>query len=73
MNPLDGYPQIRKYLYIVQYLVNGVIAVAGAYYVLSNTTPDKWYVITAGLGPVLWAYLGLTASKNVDPIPLARK
>lgn len=70
MNPLDNYPQVRKYLYVVQYLVNGVITVAGAYYVLSHQTPQQWYVIVAGLGPVLWTYLGLTASKNVDPIPL---
>jgi len=66
MNPLNDYPQARKVLYIIQWVVNGVITIAGAYYLLADQTPDKWYLIAAGLGPVLWTYLGLTAQQNVD-------
>lgn len=68
MNPLDNYPAVRKALYLVQWLVNGIIVVAGAYYVLADVSPDKWYIIAAGLGPVLWTYLGITAQQNT-PVP----
>lgn len=66
MNPLNDLPEVRKYLYMIQWVVNGVIVLAGAYYTLTDADPAKWYLIVAGLGPVLWTYLGITAQQNVD-------
>jgi len=72
MNPLDNYPQIRRVLYAIQWLVNGVLTLAGAYFLISQTAPDDlphWYVYTLALAPVLWTYLGITAQTNVTPSP----
>lgn len=68
MNPLNDLPAVRKALYIVQWLVNGVLVVAGAVFVVTSTAVEDlptWYVMTAGVGPALWAYLGITAQQNV--------
>lgn len=68
MNPLNDYPGARKSLYTLQWLVGGVLVVAGAYFTLSGTDIDalpRWYVVTAGLSPVVWTYLGVTAAQNV--------
>ncbi len=76
MNPLNSYPQVRKALYTIQWIVGGVLTVAGAYFALSQTGIDdlpRWYVITAGLSPVLFTYLGITAQQNVDPLPLPKQ
>ena len=76
MNPLNDRPAVRKVLYLVQWVENGLLAVAGAFFSLSNTSIDalpKWYVLTLGIGPVLWAYLGITAQANVttpEPEPV---
>ena len=69
MNPLDQYPQIRRYLYLLQWVANGVLSVAGAYFVAAGVAVDdlpRWYVITLAVAPVLWTYLGLTAQANVS-------
>lgn len=68
MNPLDQYPAARRYLYMVQWVANGVLAVAGAYFAASSTGVDdlpRWYVLTLAVAPVLWTYLGVTAQANV--------
>jgi len=70
MNPLDQHPEIRRYLYIVQWVVNGILTVAGAYFLIDGTAIEdlpKWYVIAVGVAPVLWTYLGITAQTNVTP------
>lgn len=70
MNPLDDYPQVRKALYFFQWLVNGVLAVAGAVFAVGDTSIDglpEWYVLTLAIAPVLWTYLGITAQTNVKP------
>lgn len=71
MNPLDQYPQIRKALYLVQWLVNGVLTIAGVVFLTQGTTPEdlpQWYILTLAIAPVLWTYLGITAQANVtDP------
>jgi hypothetical protein len=74
MNPLDEYPQVRKFLYLIQWLVNGVLVVAGAIFLAQQRSLDslpEWYVITTAVAPVLWTYLGITAQTNVreDPPP----
>jgi hypothetical protein len=67
MNFLNDYPKVRKYLYLVQWLVNGVFAVLGAYFVATQTPVDalpEWYVVPLAVLPVLWTYLGLQAGAN---------
>ena len=67
MNPLDQYPQIRQALYLVQWVVNGVLTVAGVVFVTLGTDLDSlpsWYVLTLAVAPVLWTYLGITAQSN---------
>ena len=69
MNPLDQYPQVRRYLYLLQWVANGFLAVAGAYFVAAGVGVDdlpSWYVITLACAPVLWTYFGITAQANVD-------
>lgn len=69
MNPLNEHPELRKKAYLVQWVVNGVLAVAGAYFVATGVSADdlpSWYLTVLGVGPVLWSYLGLTAQQNVD-------
>lgn len=70
MNPLNDYPGARKALYLIQWLVNGVLVVAGATLAALGTSIDdlpRWYTVALAVGPVLWTYLGLTAQKNVEP------
>lgn len=67
-NPLDNMPEVRKILYVIQWVYNGAAALLGAYFVVKQTAPDslpEWYVLGLAIGPVLWTYLGLTASGNV--------
>lgn len=68
MNPLDQYPAVRSALYLVQWVVNGVLSIAGVVFAAQGTNLDKlpeWYVLTLAVTPALWTYLGLTAQKNV--------
>lgn len=70
MNPLDQYPAVRKAFYFVQWVVNGVLAVAGAVFLVQGTSLEdlpQWYVLAGAIGPVLWTYLGITAQTNVEP------
>lgn len=67
MNPLDQYPQIRQALYLVQWVVNGVLTIAGVVFVTLGTDLDNlpaWYVLTLAVAPALWTYLGITAQSN---------
>ena len=69
---LSDYPQVRKALYMVQWLANGVLIVAGAVFLTQQTPLDElpqWYVLATAIGPVLWGYLGITAQTNVDKTP----
>jgi uncharacterized membrane protein YhdT len=73
MNPLDNLPQIRKALYVVQWVLNGIATVLGAYFAVATEKGvdqlPEWYVISLAVLPVLWTYLGLTASQNVGTPP----
>lgn len=73
MNPLNEYPGLRKALYLIQWVANGVLVVTGAVLVATNTPFDdvpQWYSIALASGPILWTYLGLTAQQNVSTGPL---
>lgn len=74
MNPLDEYPAVRKALYKIQWTLNGIATVLGAYFVAAQIAPEdlpRWYVIGLAVLPVLWTYLGVTADRNVDSSPPA--
>ena len=67
MNPLDNLPQVRKVLYVIQWVLNGIATVLGAYFATKGTPVDRlpeWYVVSLAVLPVLWTYLGITASQN---------
>lgn len=68
MNPIDKYPAIRAALYMVQWVANGVLVIAGVVFATLGTALDdlpRWYVLALAIAPVLWTYLGLTAQSNV--------
>lgn len=73
MNPLDNLPQVRKILYVIQWVLNGVATVLGAYFAIATDKGldqlPEWYVIGLAVLPALWTYLGITASQNVQPQP----
>lgn len=72
MNPLNDYPAARLWLYRVQWVLNGVIAVLGAYFAVTQTAIDdlpQWYVVTLAVLPVLWTYLGVQAAANTPTVP----
>lgn len=69
MNPLDQYPAARKALYTAQWIVNGVLVVAGTVFLATDTATEdlpQWYVLALAIAPVLWTYLGRTAQQNVQ-------
>lgn len=74
MNPLEQYPSVRRALYTVQWIANGIAAILGAYFAATGTAVDalpQWYVVALAVLPVLWTYLGLTAAVNT-PAPKHR-
>lgn len=67
MNPLDRYPSVRSALYMVQWVANGILTIAGVVFVTLGRDLDKlpeWYVLALAIAPVLWTYLGMTAQAN---------
>lgn len=65
MNPLDNYPGVRKALYLIQWLVNGVTGVMGIIFTAQGESP-AWYVLTVACLAFLWTYAGITAQSNVQ-------
>lgn len=69
MNPLNDLPAVRKVLYVVQWIINGILVVSGVVFLTQGTSTEElpdWYVLALAVGPVLWTYLGITAQQNVD-------
>lgn len=64
MNPLDQYPDIRRSLYLLQWIVNGVLGVIAIVLTILGTSP-LWYVIVTGVFNFIWSYTGITAQTNV--------
>lgn len=67
MNPLDNMPQVRKVLYVIQWVVTGIQTVLSAWFAIGDRPMDRWpewFVASLAIAPVLWTYLGVTASKN---------
>lgn len=64
-NPLDSRPQLRERLYLVQWLVNLIVGVAGIVLTALGLAPS-WFTIAVSALSFVWTYLGLTASSNVQ-------
>ena len=64
MNPLDQYPAIRRYLYLVQWVVNLVMGVIAVVLLAKGQTPESFIIVTAAFN-FIWTYTGLTAQGNV--------
>ena len=65
MNPLDNMPGLRKALYFVQWVINGVTGVLGIVYTAQGESP-AWYVLTVACLAFVWTYAGITAQGNVQ-------
>ena len=64
MNPLDQYPVIRRYLYLVQWVANLVMGVIAVVLVTKGLNPE-WFIILTAAFNFIWTYTGLTAQGNV--------
>lgn len=68
MNPLDKHPQVREALLLLQWIVTGLQTVDSALFFFMYQSPDDWptwFLGSLAVTPVLWAYLGFSAQKNV--------
>lgn len=64
MNPLEEYPAARKLLYLVQFIVSGVLLLIGVGFGAAGEALPTWYAVTTTVASALWTYLGLTAAQN---------
>lgn len=71
MNPLDEYPRARKVLYLVQWVITGILGVIAVVLVALGESP-LWFVIANGAFNFIWSYAGVTAQGNVTPAPVQR-
>lgn len=69
MNPLSNYPEVRKYLYLAQFIIAGVILLISVGFAAAGMDFPTWYVVTSAVASAAWSYLGLTAATNT---PAAR-
>lgn len=65
MNPLDNYPKVREYLYMLQWIVNLILGVIGVVITILGESP-LWYIITTAVFNFIWTYSGITAKSNVN-------
>lgn len=63
-NPLDNYPQIRKFLYLVQWITTGLTGAAAIYFTAINEDP-QWFKVLIAMLAFIWTYTGITAQQNV--------
>ena len=64
MNPLSEYPEIRKYLYTLYWVVGIVLGSLSAAYSLGDTIPH-WLKVFAVVYGYVAIPLGFTAAQNV--------
>lgn len=68
MNPIfEQYPQVRRHLYLAQFIIAGVILLLGVGFASAGMDFPTWYVVTSAVASALWSYLGLTAASNTQP------
>jgi hypothetical protein len=69
MNPLEDHPEIRRALYIIQWVVTGVMGVLGIILSVNGdgvTGLPQWYLVTGLVLNFVWTYTGITAGVNVS-------
>lgn len=64
MNPLDEYPEVRKAMYLVQWVVNGGLGIAGIVLTILGESP-QWFIILTAVFNFVWTYSGVTAQNNI--------
>lgn len=68
MTPLETYPNVRKLLYMVQWIANLVLGILAVVFTAQGESP-QWLIIAGLVGNFVWTYTGLTASGNVTKEP----
>lgn len=72
MNPLAEYPEVRKYLYLAQWVINLAMGVLGIVLSMNGdgiTDLPEWYLVTSLVLAFVWSYTGITAQTNVGATP----
>lgn len=64
-NPLTEYPGLRKFAYLLQWVVNLILGVIAIVLTAKGLSPE-WFIITTGALNFVWTYLGLTAQARVE-------
>lgn len=66
-NPLNDYPEVRRWLLLVQWLTTGATTVGGVALTGIYGLDDipGWYNVTVMTLAALWTYTGFTAQNNV--------
>lgn len=64
MNPLNDYPQIRKVLYLIQWITTGLTGAGAIYFTAVNEDP-QWFKVLIAILAFVWTYTGITAQQNV--------
>lgn len=67
MNPLESYPKIREYLYMLQWFVNLILGAIAVILTIQNLSP-AWFIMTTAVLNFIWTYTGLTAQQNTRAI-----
>lgn len=63
MNPLDLYPNLRRVLYIAQWVVNLILGVIAVVLTALGESPT-WFIIVGAVFNFVWSYTGITAQTN---------
>lgn len=64
--PLDQYPEVRKTLYVIQWITTGLTGALGIYFTAQGDDVPQWYTIAVAVLAFLWTYTGVTAQQNVS-------
>jgi hypothetical protein len=66
---LEQYPEIRKYAYLAQWIINGIMGVIAVVLLIKDLNPE-WFVIATAVFNFLWTYTGLQAQTNTPNPPV---
>lgn len=67
MNPLNDYPEARRALYVIQFVLGLALGATQVGYASADVGQPTWLTITIAVFTFLCAGLGFTAQANVDP------
>lgn len=69
MNPLNDYPEARRALYIVQFVIGLALGATQVGFASASADQPTWLTVALGVFAFVGAALGFTASANVDETP----